>query len=101
MAGNVNEWVADWFEFKPPYQEGEANPQGPTTSTRRTTRGGNWSINTANIDHVTTWFRAGAEPERTYFDLGFRCAWDETVPPPTTAVENQSWGIIKGSLDDR
>jgi serine/threonine-protein kinase len=53
MAGNVREWVADWFEY----------PK------HRAIRGGTWE--TVND---RTFHRSYSIPEFRYEDLGFRCA---------------------------
>jgi formylglycine-generating enzyme required for sulfatase activity len=46
MAGNLEEWVADWYAS--PYPTGAAtDPTGPTSGMQRVLRGGSW-ISTAN-----------------------------------------------------
>lgn len=71
MAGNVAEWVADWFDASY-YQRGpERNPKGPESGTRRVVRGGSWddvpvSLRTAR--------RGSNTPDSRCSFLGFRCA---------------------------
>ena len=72
MAGNVWEWVADWYA--PDYYATSPanNPIGPATGEYRVRRGGG-ARSLASDLRVTT--RAGGSVGH-YFDsqLGFRCA---------------------------
>lgn len=75
MAGNVAEWVADWYD-KDYYQTAPGrNPKGPDTGTNRAFRGGGWIDSTPT---VRTAQRNGAPPETKMNWLGFRCA--KSVP---------------------
>jgi eukaryotic-like serine/threonine-protein kinase len=42
MAGNVEEWTADWFDFDYYKNSPERNPAGPSSGDRRVMRGGSW-----------------------------------------------------------
>ena len=72
MAGNVSEWVADWFSLDhynhPPYR----NPLGPDTGEYRVWRGGSWA--NTSTDLVTTHSRTGNFPTDASSGIGFRCA---------------------------
>ncbi len=71
MAGNVSEWVADWYD-REYYQKGpEKNPTGPQTGEKRVLRGGSWADLPAAI-RVTA--RFSAEPDFEDRTIGFRCA---------------------------
>ncbi|HBP89394.1 MAG: SUMF1/EgtB/PvdO family nonheme iron enzyme [Nitrospira sp.] len=75
MAGNVAEWVKDWYD-PDYYQTGpDRNPQGPSTGTHRVFRGGGWIDSTPT---VRTAQRNGKAPETQANWLGFRCAADVT-----------------------
>jgi formylglycine-generating enzyme required for sulfatase activity len=74
MAGNVQEWVADWYDMTA-YVSCEhvtcVDPQGPITGSERVFRGGNWESVAASLSCANR-FR---QVQAYYYDtLGFRCA---------------------------
>lgn len=73
MAGNVAEWVADWFG---PYTEARSsNPRGPQTGTMRVVRGSAWYE--VNPLWVSGLVRGKYGPAASSSILGFRCARDD------------------------
>jgi formylglycine-generating enzyme required for sulfatase activity len=75
MAGNVSEWVADWYSPNF-YQQPEAsglNPTGPPTGRTKVHRGGSWD---AVPFFARTVARLDADPNETFISVGFRCAAD-------------------------
>jgi formylglycine-generating enzyme required for sulfatase activity len=74
MAGNVWEWVADWYGFAYYANSQTSNPLGPSEGERRVLRGGAWLY--ADEDSVTTIFRNRQYGWQGDFYFGFRCAMD-------------------------
>ncbi|TLY37045.1 MAG: formylglycine-generating enzyme family protein [Nitrospirae bacterium] len=71
MAGNIAEWVQDWFGIDYYAVMPERNPKGPTTGRYRSVRGGSWR-SSPNILRAAT--RNGAVPDQRSATIGFRCA---------------------------
>ena len=69
MAGNVYEWVADWFA---PYgPDRQMNPAGPSAGQEKMIRGGSWGDDHA---HVRTSIRSHLNADSWMDFIGFRCA---------------------------
>jgi formylglycine-generating enzyme required for sulfatase activity len=69
MAGNVRQWVADWYSLSyyrgsPPY-----DPAGPTTGESRAVRGGSWFNDPLNARAA---FRSFSLPAARGTLIGFR-----------------------------
>ena len=75
MAGNVWEWIVDWYKDDYYYRTGDTNPLGPPEGTDRVLRGGSW---TSNAEQVRAAARFHRPPNYRADDLGFRCAL--TIP---------------------
>lgn len=71
MAGNVAEWVKDWFGFDYYGIMPERNPTGPATGRYKGIRGGSWKSKPAMLRTAT---RNGAGVEQRSATIGFRCA---------------------------
>lgn len=72
MAGNVNEWVFDWYD--PDYYSASpyANPTGPATGTFKVERGGSWYSGDWNLRSYSR--KNNYEPPMHSHDMeGFRC----------------------------
>ncbi len=71
MAGNVMEWVSDWYAFRY-YREGpDTNPMGPPEGEFKSFRGGSWL---SSAEEVVSAARANFDPLVNQSNLGFRCA---------------------------
>jgi iron(II)-dependent oxidoreductase len=75
MAGNVAEWVSDWWSpnyYAQPESAGP-NPIGPASGTERSVRGGSWD---ARPFFARTTQRQHVPPDEGRLWVGFRCADD-------------------------
>ena len=72
MAGNVKEWVADWFD-REYYSEpaNHINPKGQIGGEYKVLRGGSWRDLTG---FIYSSFRNNAYPKSRLDDYGYRCA---------------------------
>lgn len=81
MAGNVAEWVADWFGFDYYAYMPERNPPGPASGRYKSLRGGSWKSNAIMLRTAT---RSGAPADQRSPTIGFRCAASASAPAPTS-----------------
>lgn len=71
MAGNICEWVADWYQADYFYNKQDwSEPIGPGNGTLRVIKGGSWYDDT---DILRVSARYGFPPAKSYYDVGFRC----------------------------
>ncbi len=79
MAGNVDEWVNDWYDKNYYSVSPGNNPPGSATGTARVMRGGSFDY---DVDQVRSSFRNYESPDYWDIFLGFRCT--RSSEPPVT-----------------
>ncbi|SPP63212.1 formylglycine-generating enzyme family protein [Nitrospira lenta] len=70
MAGNVGEWVSDWYGANYYERSQETNPSGPENGQFKVLRGGSWSD---LPKYLLTYGRFRLPPETRNSYIGFRC----------------------------
>ena len=70
MAGNLWEWVNDWYDSNYYNQSPTSNPTGPASGSYRVLRGGSWT----NFEYaLPSAFRSYLNPGNSVDSIGFRC----------------------------
>lgn len=72
MAGNVFEWVSDWYDRDYYASAPAENPHGPDSGKKKIIRGGSFAHGAFALRCAT---RGRYRPEARRANHGFRCAW--------------------------
>ena len=78
LAGNLYEWVTDWYDEEFYTTNPPRNPRGPVEGTTKVQRGGSY-IN--NPYRLRSSFRTKGDPTEHDPHVGFRCAQDAPTRP--------------------
>jgi sulfatase modifying factor 1 len=78
MGDNVHEWCADWYDASYYGCALERNPRGPSSGSRRASRGGSWRHH-IKVSRIAA--RSSIPPAFKYADYGFRIARSSIMQP--------------------
>jgi sulfatase modifying factor 1 len=111
MAGNVSEWVADWYARSYYVDSPTDNPSGPDHGSEMTVRGGAFLSGPGRSAATSRAYDYRVSPPRSRHSVGLRCAMDAPpaaidpaplLPPPTSDLlpptpgdgVTQGWAVL-------
>ncbi len=102
-AGNVSEWVSDWYATSYYAESVLENPTGPDSGTHKVVRGDSWLTDLDKI-HITN--RTMMDPETYNATTGFRCAKDvkekvyyETPVSDENSPDERAYAVVNSGHD--
>ncbi|HKI55374.1 MAG TPA: formylglycine-generating enzyme family protein [Anaerolineales bacterium] len=78
MAGNVWEWVIDYYDENYYTNSPTDGPTGPENGNYPVLRGGSWN---SSIDHMRVSDRRFNDAKSGSYNIGFRCVREDIFPP--------------------
>ncbi|MFM7259579.1 MAG: SUMF1/EgtB/PvdO family nonheme iron enzyme, partial [bacterium] len=97
MAGNVYEWVSDWYSSNYYVSSPASNPAGPASGTNRVLRGGSWFNTTPYF--LRSSFRTSTTPDFSTNYFGIRVARAPSDSPPSLTGVSPNSGSISGGTE--
>ena len=76
VAGNVWEWVGDWFSPTHHKSAARDDPRGPDAGTAKVMRGGSYLCHASYCNRYRVAARTGNTPDSAATNCGFRCVRD-------------------------
>lgn len=87
-VGNVWQLTNDWYDPTAYATEAKENPRGPTTGTKKVTRGGSWWCSARTCHGFGLWYRGKNDVDAPFNNVGFRCASSSLpVAPPAPGAK--------------
>jgi len=93
MAGNVMEWVEDYYDRNYFESSPLEDPKGPPKGVSRVNKGGNWF---ASPTDGRCAFRGFSGPEMSFWNLGFRVVLEDQDEGLKTAKKKEGEGSSEG-----
>ncbi len=91
LAGNVFEWVNDWYGENYYSESPASNPLGPAEGIYKVYRGGGFLSSDVDVSATSRFF---TEPEKHSADLGFRCVLVGDPTKSTTETFGQPCKVL-------
>ncbi|MFI5301302.1 MAG: SUMF1/EgtB/PvdO family nonheme iron enzyme, partial [Polyangiales bacterium] len=82
LAGNVEEWVGDWFAGYTATPT--SSPGGPASGTQRVAKGSSWDLD--KVPEMDVARREGMDPSHRANWLGFRCVKSSKAPETSATL---------------